>query len=220
MGQGVGRRRAGARAGGEQFGRGVGGVSQTAQLVAVQGEHRAERVAVDVSCQLDVALEPIGVALAKQHEGLGRSPRAIAPCREVGISGARLLFQSFGNREEQTSRPIGADRFVGVAIAAGIFPTEQHAAHERGQGSLARLIAAEDDIQMRSEGAHRMIGESPKTLDAQILKVGVAALLGHQSPSPCTSRSNTKSVASSAKQRTCFSESDESMGRLRARNSS
>ncbi len=196
------RRRPGPRARREKLRGGVRRVAQRAQLIAVEGKHRAVRVLIDVSHQPFVPLEAVGIALARER---------------VGFRG--LTSTGTGDFEQQRACPLGPLRLVGVAVAAGLFPTEQHAAHKRGDSGLACLVGAEHDVQRRAERTDNRVVETPEALQMQGAQVNRGTFAHRPSP-PCSRRSSTKRVASSVRWRAFFSERAAVRGTLRARYSS
>ena len=138
-----------ARAGRKQLGRHVGGVAQLAQLVAGQAEHGAVRFAVDVVGDRRVSLQAIGVADA-------RCLRVPSPVL-VG--------------EEQRSRTFRVVGFVGVALAACLFPTEQHTADELGERGLASLITAEHHVHTRPERPDQAVGERTEGVHLDMFQI-------------------------------------------------
>ena len=138
-----------AGTGREQLCRHIGGVAQLAQLVAGQAEHGSVRLAVDIVGDRCIALQAIGVADAR---GLRRL-RAVL----VG--------------EEQRSCTFGIIGLVGVALAAGPFPTEQDAADELGERGLAGLVAAEHHVHARPEGPDQAVGERAERIHLDMFQV-------------------------------------------------
>ena len=136
-------------AGREQLGRHVGGVAQLAQLVAGQAEHGAVRFAIDVVGNRRVALQAVGVADARCL----RVPRPVL----VG--------------KEQRSRTFRVVGLVGVALAAGLFPTEQHTADELGERGLASLIAAEHHVHTWPERPDQAVGEGAKRVHLDMFQI-------------------------------------------------
>ena len=182
MSEGVGRRRARARTGRQQLRRRIRRVAQRAQLIAVQGKHRAIGVLVDVFHQEGISLQAVGVAGAGKHERLLVFPRA------------RVRVRPRRPREKQRARALGPLGLVGVSVSSSLFPTEQHAAHKGGHRRLARLVGAEDDVHAVAEGPDHRIVKAAEAL--QVNRAEVDARLGHRSSPPCSSKSSTSRAAS------------------------
>ena len=138
-----------AGTGREQLCRHIGGVAQLAQLVAGQAEHGAVRFAVDVVGDRRVALQPIGIADARDSRCL----RAVL----VG--------------KEQRSRTFGVIGLVGVALAAGLFPTEQDATYELGKRGLAGLVAAEHHVHARPERPDQAVRERAERVHLDMFQI-------------------------------------------------
>ena len=138
-----------SRAGREQLGRHVGGVTQLAQLVAGQAEHGAVRFAVDVVGDRRVALQAVGVADA-------RCLRVPSPVL-VG--------------EEQRSRTFRVIGLVSVALTARLFPTEQDATDELGKRGLAGLVATEHHVHARPERPDQAVGERAERVHLDMFQI-------------------------------------------------
>ena len=184
-------RRACARPRCEQLRRHLGGITQRPERIAVEREHGAERLFVDVGRNRSVAYKTVGIA----HAG-------------------KLRFLSRSVSEKQRAGTLAVFRLVRIARAPRVFPSEQNTAHERGQRGFARFVRAAHDVQAGLERADHLVGESSVACYPDMLEMQGGKGLSHarpivsfkstHEPSPRLSKSRTRSFASRDKQPTCL----------------